>query len=110
MKYKKEIILILDDILDDYYYLWECFSIFEQYIKQEYNSKNRFIDALKEAYVNKYFDFYIGENFNGDEKLIQNFELTNEIIEKLLDYNHNSTKQIRVTTSDLGIKFLNQHR
>jgi hypothetical protein len=106
MKYKQEIIFILDNISDDYYFLWECFSLYEQYIKSEYKSKNRFFEALIESYENKYFDFFIGENFNGDEELIPKFELTNSTIEELLDYKNIPAKEIRVTTSKLGIDFL----
>jgi len=108
MKYKQEIILILDSILDDYYLLWECFDEYKQNIKSEDNSQNRFFEALKEGYENKYFDFFIGENFNGDEELIPKFEISNSTIAELLDYQISSTKEIRVTTSKLGIEFLEQ--
>lgn len=106
MKYKQDIILILDSILDDYYLLWECFEEYKQNIKSEDDSKNRFSEALKEGYENKYFDFFIGENFKGEEGLIPKFELNNSTIEELLDFKGNSTKEIRVTTSKVGIEFL----
>lgn len=106
MKYRQDIIVILDSILDDYYLLWECFEDYKENIKSEENFKNRFVEALKEGYENKYFDFFIGENFNGDEELIPKFDLTNSTIEGLLDYAHNSAKEVRVTTSKLGIEFL----
>jgi hypothetical protein len=35
MKYKKDIVLILDSILDDYYFIWECFYDYKQYRKSE---------------------------------------------------------------------------
>lgn len=104
--YKQEIILILDSILDDYYLLWECFEEYKQNINSEDNSIIRFSEALKEGYKNKYFNFFIGENFNGDEKIIQNFDLTDLAIEELLDYKNNSSKEIRMTTSKLGVDFL----
>lgn len=110
MKYKQEIILILDSIQDDYYLLWECFEDFKKNVNLKDNSKNRFSDALKEGYENKYFNFFIGENFNGDEKLIPMYDLTNLAIEELLDYKNNLAKEIRVTTSELGIDFLEKCR
>ena len=110
MKYKNDIVFLLDSILDDYYYLWECFSEYQQNIKLEEKSTLRFNEALMIAYENKYFNFFIGEEFNGEEKLIEDFELTNTAIEELLDYNPATLKEIRITTSDLGIDFfkLNQ--
>jgi hypothetical protein len=108
MKYKNDIIIILDSILDDYYFLWECFAEYNQVIKSRSHSKLVFIEALKIAYENKYFNFFIGEDFNGDEKLIPEFELTNSAIEELLNYEYSATKEIRVTTSNLGIEFLEQ--
>ena len=108
MKYKQEIILILDSILDDYYLLWECYDDYIQNINSEYNTQDRFFDALKKGYENKYFNFFIGENFNGDEELIPKFEISNSAIRELLDYENCSTKEIRVTTSKLGIEFLKQ--
>jgi len=110
MKHKQNIILILDSILDDYYLLWECFEEYKQNIKSEDNSKYKFIEALKEGYKNKYFNFFIGENFNGEEELIPKFDLTNLAIEELLDYKHSSIKEIRITTSKLGIEFLNKYQ
>ena len=108
MKNKQDLILILDSILDDYYLLWECFEEYKQNIKSEDISKNRFLEALKEGYENKYFNFFIGENYNGDEVLIPKFDLTNSNIEELLDYEHSSAKEIRVTTTKLGIEFLEE--
>jgi hypothetical protein len=32
-------------------------------------------EALKAAYEKKYIDFFIGENFNGDEELIPEFNI-----------------------------------
>jgi hypothetical protein len=109
MRYEHDIVIILDSILDDYYLLWECFEEYKQNIKSESDLINRFSEALKEGYENKYFDFFIAENFNGDEELIPKFNLTNSTIEELLDDKHNSIKEIRVTTSKLGIKFLEKH-
>lgn len=106
MRYEQDIIIILDSILDDYYFLWECFEEYKQIMKSEYDSKIRFSEALIEGYKNKYFDFFIGENFNGDEELIPEFDLTYPTIEELLDYKHHMEKEIRVTTSKLGIEFL----
>lgn len=106
MNYKQDIILILDSILDDYYLLWECFEEYKQNLKTEENSQDRFLNALKEGYENKYFDFFAGEKFNGDEALIPKFDLTNSAIEELLDYKNNSAKEIRITTSKLGVEFL----
>lgn len=110
MQYKQDIILILDSILDDYYLLWECFEEYKQNINSEDDSIMRFSEALKEGYENKYLNFFIGEKFNGDEELILNFDLTNHAIEDLLDYKNNLAKEIRVTTSELGIEFLKKFR
>jgi hypothetical protein len=110
MRYEDDIIIILDSILDDYYLLWECFEEYKQIIQPEGNSQNRFSEALKEAYENKYVNFFIGENFNGDEKLIPKFELTESTIEELLDYRYDAAKEIRVTTSNLGIDFLEKSK
>ncbi len=106
MKCEYDIVIILDSILDDYYLLWECFEEYKQITQLEDNAQNRFSEALITAYENKYFNFFIGENFNGDEELIPNFDLTNSAIEELLDYKYNAAKEIRVTTSNLGIEFL----
>jgi len=108
MKYKDDIIIILDSILDDYYYLWECFSEYSQIKNSEKDSHYTFSEALKIAYEKKYFDFFIGENFNGDEELITEFNLINSTIEDLLNYEHTSTKEIRITTSKSGVDFLEQ--
>lgn len=106
MEYRKDVILILDSVLDDYYLLWECFEEYKQILESEGNFKIRFSEALKEGYENRYFDFFIGENFDGDEELISKFDLTNLAIEELLDYKHNNAKEIRITTSKLGKAFL----
>ncbi|MGN7784736.1 hypothetical protein ACTJIJ_09425 [Niabella sp. 22666] len=106
MNYKHDIIIILDSILDDYYFLWECYEEYKQISKSEGDCTTRFSEALKYAYENKYFDFFIGESFNGDEELIPDFDLTKSIIEKLLDYEYSPVKEIRVTTSKLGVEFL----
>ena len=110
MKYKEEIILILDSILDDYYYLWECFQEYSQIKKSERDSHYTFSEALKAAYEKKYFNFFIGESFNGEEKLIPEFNLTDPAIEELLNYKYESVKEIRVTTSIAGVDFLEKHR
>jgi len=106
MRYEHDIIIILDSVLDDYYLLWECFEEYKENVKSEDNLRIRFSEALKIAYENKYFDFFIAEKFNGDEKLISKFELTNSAIDKLLGYQNNTAKEIRVTTSNLGKEFL----
>jgi|GEM_PF-7127775 len=99
-------LVILDSILDDYYLLWECFEDYKQYIKSDDDYKIRFLEALKEAYEKKYFNFFMGQNFDGDEVLIPKFEISNSIIDELLNYENNPTKEIRITTSNLGIEFL----
>ncbi len=106
MKYKQDVIIILDSILDDYYLLWECFEEYKQNVKTEDEYKARFSEALKEAYENGYLNFYDGEHYNGDEELIPKFDLTNLAIEKLLYNNNNLANEVRVTTSESGIEFL----
>lgn len=106
MKFKHDIIIILDSIQDDYYYLWECYEDFKQNTKSNANYKSRFTEALKECYENKYFDFFIGEGFDGDEELIPGFELSDSAIEELLNYKNKTPKEIRLTTSFLGLEFL----
>jgi hypothetical protein len=106
MKYKDDIVIILDSILDDYYYLWECFLEYSQIRNSVKDSRYTFSEALKMAYEKKYFDFFIGKDFNGDEKLIPGFNLTNSTIEDLLNYKYTPTKEIRITTSKLGRDFL----
>jgi len=108
MKYKDDIIIILDSILDDYYYLWECFDEYNQNKKLQKDSQYIFSEALKAAYEKKYFNFFIAENFNGEEKLIPEFNLTDSVIEELLNYE--LAKEIRITTSNLGIDFLEKNR
>jgi hypothetical protein len=110
MRYEHEVLFILDSILDDYYLLWECFEEYKQIIASEGNLQNRFSEALKEAYENKFVNFFIGENFNGEEEVIPNFELTNSVIEKLLDFEYTTAKEIRITTSNVGIEFLKKHQ
>lgn len=109
MKNEQDIILILDSILDDYYQLWECFEEYKQNIKTENDYKARFLESLKEAYKNKYLDFFIGKNYNGDEELIPQFDLTNFALEELLDYRNNLANEVRVTTSKFGIEFLKKY-
>lgn len=111
MKYKREIIIILDSIIDDYYFLWECFHDYKEYIRLKSGEKmlNSFSEALKEAYENKLFNFFKGENFSGDEILISEFELGDSIIADLLDWDHEFKPEIRITISDLGIIFLEQN-
>ncbi len=108
MKYKDDIIIILDSILDDYYYLWECYSEYSHIRNLVKDPHYTFSEALKIAYEKKYFDFFIGENFNGEEKIIPEFNLTNSTMKDLLNYKHISEKEIRITTSKLGRDFLEQ--
>lgn len=110
MNIKDDIILILDSILDDYYFLWECFDEYKHYRKNIDNPLAEFSQALKSAYGNGYFNFFIGVKFNGDEELIPEFELTDSAIEELLDSKNIPEEEIRITTSLLGIAFLKQHR
>lgn len=110
MKYKEDIVLILDSILDDYYFLWECFYDYKQYRKSERDLVCLFSQALKEAYDNKLLNFFIGQNFDGDEVLITEFSLTDLKIQELLNWNNESITEVRVTTSDMGIVFLDQNR
>jgi hypothetical protein len=65
---------------------------------------------LREAYDNKLFKFFIGQNFDGDEVLITEFSLTDLKIQELLNWNNESITEVRVTTSDMGIVFLDQNR
>jgi hypothetical protein len=110
MKYKEDIILILDSILDDYYLVWECFYDFNQYRKSKERILYSFSEALKEAYENKFLNFFEGQNFNGDEKLMPEFSLTDLEIQELLNWDNESRIEIRITTSNLGIAFLDQNR
>lgn len=107
MRYEHDIIIILDSILDDYCFLWECFVEYKRLIPKD-DSKSKFIEALKEAYEKKYFDFFIGKYFNGDEELIPKFDLSDSTIEELLDYKNELEKEIRVNTSKLGMEFLRE--
>lgn len=65
---------------------------------------------MREAYDNKLFKFFIGQNFDGDEVLITEFSLTDLKIQELLNWNNESITEVRVTTSDMGIVFLDQNR
>lgn len=85
MKYKDDIIIILDRVLDDYYYVWECFSEYSRIRKSEKDPLGTFKEVLKAAYEKKYIDFFIAENFDGDEELIPEFNLINSSIEDLLN-------------------------
>jgi hypothetical protein len=111
MKYKREIIIIIDSIIDDYYFLWECFYDYKESIK--INSEKRllvsFSEALIEAYENKLFNFFRGKNFDGDEVLISEFSLSNSIIADLVNWDNESMLEIRITASDLGIAFIEQN-
>lgn len=53
MQSRNNIILILDSVLDDYYFLWECFSEYAQIKNDEANLITSFSEALKEAYMLK---------------------------------------------------------
>ncbi|MDN3693668.1 hypothetical protein QWZ06_15895 [Chryseobacterium tructae] len=107
MKYKEDIIIILDSIVDDYYFLWECFHDYVQYGNSE-EKLSTFSEALKEAYTHQLLNFFKGEKFNGDEILIQEFSLNDGVIKELLDYNNESQTEILLTTSEQGIAFLEQ--
>ncbi|SHE56065.1 hypothetical protein [Chryseobacterium takakiae] len=110
MKYKEDIILILDSILDDYYYLWECYYDYCKYRRSKEDLLQSFSEALKEAYENKFFNFFEGKNFDGDEVLITNFYLNDLTIQELLKWDNESKIEIRIATSIMGIKFLDINR
>src|SRR5688572_24076451 len=101
MENKDNIIIILDSILDDYYFLWECYSEYKQVVQNEKDSLADFSQSLKEAFELKYFYFYEGVNFDGDEILLTNFILNDLVIEKLLDWENNpeAETEIRIKTS-----------
>jgi hypothetical protein len=105
---KNEIVILLDSILDDYYFLWECHDEYKKISNSDY-SYPKFLAALKVAYKDKLFNFFIGEKFTGDEKLIPDFDLNSTSIENLLDSSHIPTPEIRITTSSLGIDFLQKN-
>lgn len=109
MKYKEDIIIILDSILDDYYLLWECFHDYVQYGKSE-EKFSTFSEALKAAYAHQFLIFFKGEKFNGDEIPIPEFTLTDATIKELLDHDNEPQLEIRVATSELGIAFLEKNR
>ena len=110
MKYKEDIIVILDSILDDYYFLWECFHDYQQYKESKESLSFSFSEALKEAYDNKLLNFFEGQNFDGDELLIADFSLTDPVTQELLDWNNDAQNEVRITTSELGIAFLDQNK
>lgn len=110
MKYTEDIIIILDSILDDYYFLWECFQDYQQYKESEESLFISFSGALQEAYDHKLFNFFEGENFNGDEILIAEFSLTDTNIQELLDWNNGTETEIRIAVSELGAAFLDHNR
>lgn len=108
MNCNDDVILILDSIIDDYYFVWECFDEYKCYRKNVEDPYYTFSVALKTADKNRYLNFFIGINFSGEEELLPDFELTDSVIEKLLNRNSYEENEIRITTSDLGIVFLEQ--
>lgn len=105
MKNTDNIVLILDSILDDYYFLWECYAEYKQNRHKEENLDESFSQSLKEAYALNFFNFYEGTYFNGEEVLIS-VELDDLMIKELLKWENSSKKEIRITTSNEGILFL----
>jgi hypothetical protein len=110
MEDKHNIIIVLDSIQDDYYWLWECFSEYRQQQQGEKHLLQSFSKALKEAFHLNYFHFYEGLNFNGEETLITDIILDHELILELLDGQNEATSRIRITTTQAGIEFLEQNR
>jgi len=110
MKNRENLILILDSIVDDYYLVWECFYDFNQYTKSRKEIYISFSEVLIEAYENNYINFFEGQKFDGDEVIIPKFYLTESVIKELLNWENDSVMQIRITTSDLGIIFLDENR
>lgn len=102
-----DIVIILDSILDDYYYLWECYSEFSDFKLKLNQSTSTFSDALISAYELGFIGFYKGTDFTGEEVLITNFELTKPIIQELLDWKGDKNFDIRLTTSLKGVECLN---
>lgn len=110
MKDLDNITLILDSILDDYYFVWECFSEYSQMKQNEKDPEVSFSQSLKEAFKLEYVDFYEGVNFDGDETLMTDFVLNDSVIEKLLNWEDDSKVEIRIKTSKKGIAFLDRNR
>ncbi len=110
MKDKNDIIILLDSIQDDYYWLWECFSEYKEQKQKESNLLQSFAQALKEAFRLNYFHFYEGINFNGEETRIPDITLNDDLIRQLLDWENETTSGIRVTATQAGIEFLAQNR
>ena len=107
MKNKHDIVIILESIIDDYYFLWECYSEYKQFKQNENNPVIDFSQSFKEAVELKYLNFYEGTNFDGDEVLI-NLILDDFVIEELLDWKNDSEREIRIKTSIQGISFLDE--
>lgn len=108
MEKTNNIILILESILDDYYFLWECYSEYKQVKQIESDCLLNFSQSFMQAVELKYIDFYSGEKFNGDEVKI-NVAPNEILIEQLLNYNNIPKIEIRVTVSEQGLLFLKQN-
>ncbi|MGV3613142.1 MAG: hypothetical protein ACO1N0_19430 [Fluviicola sp.] len=110
MKSRADVIMVLDSILDDYYFVWECFSEYSQIKQNEKDHAASFSQSLKEAFELEYVDFYEGVDFNGEEVLMTSFVLNDSVIEKLLNWEDDSKVEVRIKTSKKGIAFLDQNR
>lgn len=73
---------LLDDIIDDYYFLWEILSFMEGF-RPELNESDRIeatFDILNSLLVKGYIEVYKGVYFNGDEEIIPDFKITTDFI------------------------------
>ena len=103
----KFVILILESLYEDYYWLWETYSECSQYYNKEHNNdfrqefKERISILIGKGYISVYEDE--GDIYAGEEKQIEP-EITDEFLEELL--NHENMTGIMMTTSLVGRKEL----